>query len=165
MKLICIVYGQEYEVEAGPEQTLTEIRQRALDSASVTGRVPSQFELRNEKGEPLDPTCLLSASGLKEGEVLWVSLAVACGGSNKINHRRKHQRIKTDCRSTRRKRKGECCPPFRNTSGHYHNGVRWMKREGIRTCRRAGWPSGTVRYIQPIFKSPSKLRALILGGE
>lgn len=164
MKLNCIINGETYEVEVDPLQRLFHVRQTALTEASVATRPPAHFELRNDKGEWLNPLTTVSASGLKDGDVLWVTLAIAAGGSNKINHRRKHQRIKTDCRYTRRKRRSETFAPARNTSGHYHKGVRWMKREGVRTCRRVGWPTGTIRYIQPHFRNPSRLRALILSG-
>jgi hypothetical protein len=164
MKLTCIVYGEEYSIETEEGQSLIRLRETVLTESLVTGRPYSHFELRNDKGVWLNPLLTTSEAGLRDGDILWVTPAIAAGGSNKINHRRKHQRIKTDCRYAKGKRQVSG-GPCRNTSGHYHNGVRWMKREGVRTCRRAGWPTGTVRYIQPYFRSPSKLRALMLSGE
>lgn len=96
MKLKCIINGHPLDVETKPTEMVLAVRLRALLAAQATGRPPADFDIRGAAGNYIFPTFTVEELGLKDGDTLWISPAIGCGGSNKINHRRTRQRFRVE---------------------------------------------------------------------
>jgi len=126
MNVQCIVNGFPYVLDMDPDSILVGLRLRALEAGGITGRPPSDFDIRNDKGEWLAPWMTMAESGLEEGSVLWVTIRIAAGGSNKINWRKTHQRVRSD---------RQC----NDSSAHFLRSCARWKRRTVRRLRHLGW--------------------------
>jgi len=78
--LIFIVNGEDVAVENSPEDSLDSARDKALTSSHNTGRPLNEWEIRNEKGELLNPKDLISTIGATNGDKFFLTLEVGFGG-------------------------------------------------------------------------------------
>ena len=83
IKLVFIINGQDYPIEANVHAPLIEAVQRALAESNNTGRPPDEWEVRNASGVLLETNRTLKDLGLDDGARLFLSLRVGAGGVDK----------------------------------------------------------------------------------
>jgi hypothetical protein len=80
IKIIFIINGQDYPIEANIQAPLMEAVQRALAESDNTGRPPDEWEVRDASGVLLEKNRTPKDLGLHEGARLFLSLRVGAGG-------------------------------------------------------------------------------------
>lgn len=90
MILIFLINGEDVPVETDELEFLYKARNKALADSHNTGRPAEEWEIRNEKGELLDPNTRVSfGNDLKNGSKLFLTLEVGFGGSTENDSNRK----------------------------------------------------------------------------
>ena len=80
VKLIFIINGQDFPIEANVQAPLMEAVQRALAESGNTGRPPDEWEVRDVGGVLLEKNRSPKDLGLHDGSRLFLSLRVGAGG-------------------------------------------------------------------------------------
>lgn len=80
VKLIFIINGQDYSIEANVHAPLIEAVERALSESDNKGRPPDEWEVRDVNGVLLENSRSPKDLGLNEGARLFLSLRVGAGG-------------------------------------------------------------------------------------
>jgi hypothetical protein len=80
IKIIFIINGQDYPIEANVHAPLMEAVQRALAESNNTGRSPDEWEVRDASGVLLETNRTPKDLGLQDGVRLFLSLRVGAGG-------------------------------------------------------------------------------------
>jgi len=80
IKIIFIINGQDYPIEANINAPLMEAVQRALAKSDNKGRPPEEWEVRDANGVLLEKHRTPKDIGLVEGVRLFLSLRVGAGG-------------------------------------------------------------------------------------
>jgi len=80
VKLIFIINGENFSVEASDDATLRHAVERALRESGNTGRPPDEWEVRDSNGVLLEMGRTIEHLGLKNGARLFLSLRVGAGG-------------------------------------------------------------------------------------
>jgi len=80
VRLIFIINGQDYPIEANTQAPLIEAVQRALAESDNMGRSPDEWEVRDASGVLLEKNRSPNDLGLIEGVRLFLSLSVGAGG-------------------------------------------------------------------------------------
>lgn len=80
IKIIFIINGQDFPIEANVNAPLMEAVERALAESDNKGRPPDEWEVRDASGVLLEKNRTLKDLGLHEGARLFLSLRVGAGG-------------------------------------------------------------------------------------
>ena len=80
IRLIFIVNGQDYAIDANANAPLLEAVKRVLAESGNTGRPPGEWEVRDSNGVLLDVHLTPKDLGLRDGARLFLSLRVGAGG-------------------------------------------------------------------------------------
>lgn len=80
IKIIFIINGQDYPIEANVNAPLIEAVERALAESDNKGRELDEWEVRDASGVLLEKNRTPKDIGLLEGVRLFLSLSVGAGG-------------------------------------------------------------------------------------
>lgn len=80
IKIVFIINGQDFPIEANVNAPLMEAVKRALAESNNTGREPDEWEVRDANGVLLEKHRTPKDIGLLEGVRLFLSLRVGAGG-------------------------------------------------------------------------------------
>ncbi|MGB5079885.1 MAG: DUF2604 domain-containing protein [Burkholderiales bacterium] len=80
VRLIFIINGQDFPIEANIQAPLMEAVQRALAESGNTGRPPDEWEVRDAGGVLLEKNRTPKDLSLNDGARLFLSLRVGAGG-------------------------------------------------------------------------------------
>ena len=80
IKIIFIINGQDYPIEANVHAPLMVAVQQALNESDNKGRPPEEWEVRDASGVLLETNRTPKELGLSEGVRLFLSLRVGAGG-------------------------------------------------------------------------------------
>ena len=80
IKIIFIINGQDYPIEANVHAPLMVAVQHALNESDNKGRPPEEWEVRDASGVLLETNRTPKELGLSEGVRLFLSLRVGAGG-------------------------------------------------------------------------------------
>lgn len=86
VRLIFIINGQDFPIEANTQAPLIEAVQRALAESDNTGRPPDEWEVRDASGVLLEKNRTPKDLGLIEEVRLFLSLSVGAGGIDQSRH-------------------------------------------------------------------------------
>ena len=78
--LIVTVSGDDVDIKAKADETLESVADRALKKSEHLGRPLSDWVLRDESGQVLDYARTVSSYGLKDGDVLSMTLEAGVAG-------------------------------------------------------------------------------------
>jgi hypothetical protein len=78
--LTIVVSGDEVKIKAKLDDTLGDVAQKALDKSENIGRPLTDWILRNENGEVLDLNRTVGSYGLKDGDLLSLTLEAGVAG-------------------------------------------------------------------------------------
>lgn len=78
--LVVVVSGQPTSVTVNINQSIAHLIHEALQSSGNTGQDPSQWDLRREGGELLDPGVRVGDVGLVDGMTLFLNPRAGAGG-------------------------------------------------------------------------------------
>jgi len=80
IELVVVVSGDEVKVKAKPEDTLSDVAEQALKKSEHVGRPLSDWLMRNEAGQVLDLGRTVASYGLKDGDILSLTLEAGVAG-------------------------------------------------------------------------------------
>ncbi len=78
--LVVVVSGQPTNVSVNVNQWIAQVIHEALQRSGNTGQDPSQWDLRLEGGELLDPALRAGDGGLTDGMTLFLNPRAGAGG-------------------------------------------------------------------------------------
>lgn len=78
--LIVAVSGDDVDIKAKPDDTLESVADKALKKSEHLGRPLSDWVLRNADGDVLDLARTVASYGLKDGDVLSLTLEAGVAG-------------------------------------------------------------------------------------
>jgi len=81
MELVFIVNGVNIKVKVLPTGFVRTGKRKALELGNNTGRPPSEWEVHNESGSPLDSDAKWIKYGIEDGDRIFLNLAVGAGGN------------------------------------------------------------------------------------
>jgi hypothetical protein len=79
--IVFIVNGQDVPLEVNPHEPLHAARNQALAKSHNTGRPPDEWEIRDERGNLLDPGARIESFNFGSGVRLFLTLRVGAGGA------------------------------------------------------------------------------------
>lgn len=80
IELLVIVSGDEVKIKAKPDEFLSKVAEQALEKSEHTGRPLSDWVMRNEAGDVLDVSRTVESYGLKDGDILSLTLEAGVAG-------------------------------------------------------------------------------------
>ncbi len=80
IRIIFIINGQDYPIDASLHAPLMEAVEQALAVSGNTGRAPDEWEVRDASGVLLEKNRSPKDLGLNDGVRLFLSLRVGAGG-------------------------------------------------------------------------------------
>lgn len=81
VRLCFVINGEDWPLNVDVSQPLSIARDLALKETHNTGRPPEEFEMRNERGEYMDPRSSAAAYGIEKFQRLYLSIKVGAGGA------------------------------------------------------------------------------------
>lgn len=78
--LVVVVSGQPTNVSVNVKQSVAHLIHKALERSGNTGQDPTQWDLRREGGELVDPALRVGEVGLSDGMTLFLNPRAGAGG-------------------------------------------------------------------------------------
>lgn len=81
MRIVFIINGEDVPVDCAPWTALATARAWATEESHNTGRPAEDWEIRDERGNRLDPTRRVGVCNFRDRERLFLTLGIGVGGS------------------------------------------------------------------------------------